>query len=98
MALGMLSVSALLLAACHPGAPGDKGSVVPPPSPYATISNGKLDIEGGIVWVAAEPGRDQEVMVQEGDTVRKGQILAQEGSTATATAQGTSGQAQVSWP
>ncbi len=79
MTVVMLSASALLLTACHPGAPGDKGAAVPPPSPYATISNGKIDIEGGIVEVAARsPGVIREVMVQEGDTVRKGQVLARQ--------------------
>jgi RND family efflux transporter MFP subunit len=79
MALVTVSVSALLLTACHPGAPGDKGAVVPPPSPYATISNGKIDIEGGIVEVAARsPGVIREVMVQEGDSVTKGQVLARQ--------------------
>jgi HlyD family secretion protein len=78
-ALVFVSVSALLLTACHPGGPGNKGAVAAPPSPYATISNGKIDIEGGIVEVAARsPGVIREVMVQEGDTVRKGQILARQ--------------------
>jgi HlyD family secretion protein len=79
MTLVLVSVSALLLNACHPGGPGDKGAVVAPPSPYATISTGKIDVEGGIVEVAARsPGVIREVMVQEGDTVRKGQILARQ--------------------
>src|SRR5712675_1820044 len=73
------SLSALQLTACHPGGSADKGAAAPPPSPYATISNGKIDIEGGIVEVAARsPGVIKEVLVQEGDTVRKGQILARQ--------------------
>jgi HlyD family secretion protein len=67
----------LLLAACHPG--GDKPAVAAPPSPYATIANGKVDIEGGVVEVAARPpGVISEVLVQEGDFVHKGQILARQ--------------------
>ncbi|TLZ15903.1 MAG: biotin/lipoyl-binding protein, partial [Gammaproteobacteria bacterium] len=47
------------------------------PSRYATIASGKVDVEGGVVEVAARhPGVVREVLVQEGDTVRKGQILA----------------------
>ncbi len=79
LTLLVVSVSAPSLTACHPGAAGDKGAVVAPPSPYATISSGKIDIEGGIVEVAARsPGVIREVMVQEGDTVKKGQILARQ--------------------
>ncbi len=73
-----LSAAALLLlAACHPG--GGKPTTAVPPSPYATIANGKVDIEGGVVEVAARrPGVISEVEVQEGDVVRKGQILARQ--------------------
>jgi HlyD family secretion protein len=72
-------VGALWLSACHPGAPGDKGAATAPTSPYAAISTGKIDIEGGIVEVAARsPGVIRVVLVQEGDTVRKGQVLARQ--------------------
>jgi RND family efflux transporter MFP subunit len=72
-----LAATALLLAACHPG--GGKPTVTVPPSPYATIANGKLDIEGGVVEVAARrAGVISEVLVQEGDRVRKGQVLARQ--------------------
>lgn len=65
------------LAACHLG--GDKPAAAAPPSPYATIANGKVDIEGGVVEVAARrPGVISEVLVQEGDFVHKGQILARQ--------------------
>src|SRR5882757_2043564 len=73
------SLSALQLTACHPGGSADKGAAAPPPSPYATISTGKIDVEGGIVEVAARsPGVIREVLVQEGATVRKGQVLARQ--------------------
>ena len=78
-ALVVVGVNALLLSACHPGAPGSGSAVAAPSSPYATISSGKIDVEGGVVEVAARsPGVIREVMVQEGDTVRKGQILARQ--------------------
>lgn len=48
-------------------------------SPYAAIANGKVDIEGGIISVAARRGGIvREVLVQEGDNVVAGQILARQ--------------------
>jgi HlyD family secretion protein len=48
-------------------------------SPYAAVANGKADVEGGIVAVAARRGGVvREVYVQEGDAVRRGQILARQ--------------------
>ena len=47
------------------------------PSPYAAIANGKADVEGGIIQVAARrAGVIAEVLVQEGDDVTRGQVLA----------------------
>src|SRR6185295_2795561 len=44
---------------------------------YAAIAAGKVDVEGGLVDVAArQPGIVREVMVQEGDEVRRDQVLA----------------------
>jgi len=48
-------------------------------SPYAAIANGKVDIEGGIIQIAARRGGVvREVLVQEGDMVVAGQILARQ--------------------
>ncbi len=48
-----------------------------PKSPYVAIANGKADVEGGVIQVAARTsGIVSEVLVQEGDDVKKGQILA----------------------
>jgi HlyD family secretion protein len=48
-------------------------------SPYAAIANGKVDIEGGIIQIAARRGGVvREVLVQEGDAVVAGQILARQ--------------------
>jgi RND family efflux transporter MFP subunit len=87
----ILFAAALLAsaAACGGPAPGGgaqqssrKAGEIDPKSvetPYATISAGKVDIEGGLVDVAARaPGIIKEVYVQEGDMVKKDQILAQQ--------------------
>ncbi len=48
-------------------------------SPYAAIANGKVDVEGGIIQVAARKGGVvKEVLVQEGERVVAGQILARQ--------------------
>ena len=48
-------------------------------SPYAAIANGKVDVEGGIIQIAARRGGIvSEVLVQEGDRVVTGQILARQ--------------------
>lgn len=48
-------------------------------SPYAAIANGKIDVEGGIIQIAARRGGVvREVYVQEGDMVTAGQILARQ--------------------
>ena len=48
-------------------------------SPYAAVANGRADVEGGVIAVAARRGGVvREVYVQEGDRVRKGQILARQ--------------------
>ena len=47
------------------------------PSPYSAIASGKADVEGGIIQVAARrAGVIKEVLVQEGDQVAEGQVLA----------------------
>ncbi|ESQ80137.1 efflux RND transporter periplasmic adaptor subunit [Asticcacaulis sp. YBE204] len=84
----VLLPAVLSLAACggKPGEPGKPGAkkdavaeVKAPPSPYAAIANGKADVEGGVIQVAARrAGVVQEVLVQEGDVVKKGQILARQ--------------------
>jgi HlyD family secretion protein len=48
-------------------------------SPYAAIANGKADVEGGVIKVAARRGGVvREVLVNEGDRVVAGQILARQ--------------------
>jgi len=46
-------------------------------SPYVAIAAGKVDVEGGLVDIAArQPGIVRDVLVREGDEVVKDQILA----------------------
>ena len=48
-----------------------------PKSPYVAIANGKADVEGGVIQIAARTsGIVREVLAQEGDDVKKGQVLA----------------------
>ena len=57
----------------------DKAAAEKVESPYAAIANGKVDIEGGIIQIAARRGGVvREVLVQEGDRVVAGQILARQ--------------------
>jgi len=54
-------------------------AAVSPPSPYVAVAEGKADIEGGVISVAARTsGIVSAVYVQEGDAVVKGQILARQ--------------------
>jgi HlyD family secretion protein len=77
-----LVASALGLGACNleqaNGSPSAK-SAATATSPYAAIANGKVDVEGGIIEVAARRfGVVSQVLAQEGDIVKKGQILARQ--------------------
>lgn len=48
-------------------------------SPYAAIANGRVDVEGGLIQIAARRGGVvRSVLVQEGDRVTAGQILARQ--------------------
>jgi HlyD family secretion protein len=52
-------------------------AALPIDTPYAAVANGKADVEGGIIPVAARTaGVIRQVYVQEGDAVKKGQVLA----------------------
>ena len=60
-------------------AAAEKASHTKVDSPYAAIANAKVDVEGGIVQVAARRGGVvKEVYVQEGDRVVAGQVLARQ--------------------
>jgi len=82
-ALALALIAAGTLAACNPQAPGGKAdpktAVKAPPSPYAALAAGKVDVEGGVIEIAARrSGIVAEVYVQEGDMVTKGQVLAKQ--------------------
>jgi len=50
-----------------------------PATPYGAVADGKADVEGGVIQVAARrQGIIREVFVQEGDEVAKGQVLAKQ--------------------
>jgi len=50
-----------------------------PESPYAAVANGRADVEGGIIQIAARRGGIvRAVYVEEGDIVTAGQILARQ--------------------
>ena len=54
-----------------------KTAAAAPPSPFVAVGNGKADVEGGIIQVAARTaGVVQDVLVREGQEVTKGQVLA----------------------
>ena len=73
---GLLGALALGASACQKAADA-KANVVPAASPYAAVADGKADVEGGIIQVAARTaGVIRDVDVQEGDKVTKGQVLA----------------------
>ncbi|WP_269219718.1 HlyD family secretion protein [Brevundimonas vesicularis] len=57
----------------------EKAAATKVDSPYAAIANGKVDVEGGIIQIAARRGGIvRDVLVQEGDRVVAGQILARQ--------------------
>jgi HlyD family secretion protein len=58
-------------------AAAEKAHAAAPPSPFVAVGNGKADVEGGIIQVAARTaGVIKEVLAQEGDAVKQGQVLA----------------------
>jgi multidrug resistance efflux pump len=77
----LAALAATPLAACNK-ANAAKTHITPvaaAPTPYAAIANGKVDVEGGIISVAARrAGIVRDVLAQEGDEVKKGQILARQ--------------------
>lgn len=60
-------------------AEAEAAAAAAPKSPFVAVANGKADVEGGMIQVAARrAGIVREVYVQEGDKVVKGQILARQ--------------------
>ena len=82
--LPLLSAVALValaggLGACQRPAEAKSNAAVPVSTPYAAIADGKADVEGGIIQVAARTqGIVRDVYVQEGQSVTKGEVLARQ--------------------
>ena len=81
--LRLLPILALLslagLAGCQRGAQAKATAVPPADTPYIAVADGKADVEGGIISVAARTaGVVRYVYVQEGDAVTKGEVLARQ--------------------
>ncbi|HEX4198158.1 MAG TPA: biotin/lipoyl-binding protein [Caulobacteraceae bacterium] len=81
---------------------GPAQAAAAPPSLYIAVAEGKADVEGGVISVAARTaGIVSSVYVQEGDSVTKGQILARQEDDAqrlavqTATANLAQAEAQI---
>ena len=54
-----------------------------PDTPYSAFARGRVDVEGGLVNIAAKKdGIIKEVLVEEGDRVTKGQVLCRQDDTA----------------
>jgi RND family efflux transporter MFP subunit len=78
------------IAGCQKSAQAQTNSTAPAATPYAAVADGKADVEGGIIQVAARaPGVVRDVYVQEGDQVTKGEILARQEDDAARLAVGT---------
>ncbi|UXY15476.1 efflux RND transporter periplasmic adaptor subunit [Chitiniphilus purpureus] len=59
------------------GGAADVPSAAPAGTPWVAVGRGRVDVEGGVVRLAAQrDGVVQRVDVEEGDTVRAGQLLA----------------------
>ena len=97
-----LAAAALSAAGCQQGGQQAKAAATAaqPATPYAAIADGKADVEGGIIQVAARtPGVVSAVYVEEGDAVKKGQVLARQEDDAprlaVSTAEAALGQARA---
>jgi HlyD family secretion protein len=74
--IGLLLLSAAVLSGC--GDPADFPTATAAPRDFVAIAKGKIDVEGGVIRLAAQrEGLIQAVFVEEGDRVKKGQLLAQ---------------------
>ena len=77
--IGVVGFNFMQAGAAKKKADEEKAAAQKVESPYAAIANGKVDVEGGIIQIAARRGGVvREVLVQEGDRVVAGQILARQ--------------------
>jgi HlyD family secretion protein len=79
-ALLLAATAVVALGGCQQNAGQAKANAVAPaPAPYSAIADGKADVEGGLIQVAARTaGVVRDVYVQEGDSVTKGEMLARQ--------------------
>jgi RND family efflux transporter MFP subunit len=64
---------------CQRAGQAKASAVAPATTPYMAVADGKADVDGGIIQVAARTqGIVSAVYVQEGDSVTKGQVLARQ--------------------
>ena len=81
-ALGIVAVAALagvLLSGSKARTLGGAAQAATPAAAYIAVADGKADVEGGVITVAARSaGIVSAVLVNEGDVVTKGQILARQ--------------------
>ncbi|MEP6509970.1 MAG: efflux RND transporter periplasmic adaptor subunit [Dokdonella sp.] len=68
---------ATALAACSQPARAPVAVAASAQSPYLAMARGQVDVEGGLIRIAtSRDGRVEEVKVEDGDTVKKGDVLA----------------------
>ncbi|HLZ77686.1 HlyD family secretion protein [Phenylobacterium sp.] len=81
-ALGIVAIAALAAVVVNIGRTPAMATPANPAraqTPYAAVSEGKADVEGGIIQVASRTaGVVREVDVREGDRVTKGEVLARQ--------------------
>ena len=99
MLIGLAGVGAAL-GGCQKAGQASANAIAPATTPYTAVADGKADVDGGIIQVAARTaGVVRFVYVQEGDTVTKGEVLARQEDDAprlaVATAQAALAQAQA---
>lgn len=74
----LLAIAAVFVARRTLGARPPVAAVAPS-SPYSAAASGKVDVEGGMIQVAARrAGIIRDVLVNEGDDVVRGQVLARQ--------------------
>jgi len=99
MLIGLAGVGGAL-GGCQKAGQASANAIAPATTPYTAVADGKADVDGGIIQVAARTaGVVRLVYVQEGDTVTKGEVLARQEDDAprlaVATAQAALAQAQA---
>jgi HlyD family secretion protein len=75
-----MGLAAAGLGACQRAGEAKANAIAAPATtPYIAVADGKADVDGGIIQVAARTaGVVRFVYVQEGDAVTKGQVLARQ--------------------